>query len=83
MKAKQRQELERSRSPLSSSKSYDQESMLSALSDMTGQSTKERFYRKWEKVIKSGIEPDYSSLNPIAAKLIQKDEPAILTINRL
>ena len=56
---------------------------ISNLSDITGESEYDRFYQKWEKVIKSGMDNDYITLNPYATKMLPKHDSRVATVKRL
>ena len=54
------------------------------ISELTGLTEQDIFHRKWEKIINSGMEKDdLTFLNPMASKMLPKDEPGIQTVNRL
>lgn len=54
-----------------------------AVSDITGSSEHEKFYIKWESVIKSGMHEDLTRLNPMAHWMMAKEDAGLLTVNRL
>lgn len=48
------------------------------VSELTGLSEQELFYRKWERVISSGMEKeDLTFLNPMASKMLKRDDAGI------
>ena len=53
------------------------------VSDITGTTEHEVFYSKWEKIIKSGMEEDFTRLDPMAYKILPKDDIGLLTVARL
>ena len=54
------------------------------ISELTGTTEQEVFYRKWEKIINSGMEKeDLTFLNPMASRMLPRDDPGILAVNRL
>lgn len=54
------------------------------ISELTGVTEQEVFHRKWEKIINSGMErEDLTFLNPMASKMLKRDDPGILAVNRL
>jgi len=53
------------------------------VSDITGTTDHEQFYAKWEKIIKSGMEEDLTRLDPMAFKILPKDDIGLLTVARL
>jgi hypothetical protein len=55
----------------------------SAKSDITGSTENERFYSKWEKIIKSGMEEDLTRLNPMAHWMVPKDDYGLMMVARL
>ena len=54
-----------------------------ARSDLTTSTEHEQFYSKWEKVISSGMQPDYRCLDPMARWLLPKDDPSLKAVGRL
>jgi len=76
LRAKTRKDNERAKSSLSNSFSLDA-TPESGISMISGESDSDRFYRKWEKIIKSGMESDTSSLNPYAVQMLPKEDPKI------
>ena len=54
------------------------------VSELTGSTEQELFHRKWEKVINSGMEKeDLTFLNPMASRMLKRDDAGIQTVNRL
>ena len=59
-------------SDLASDISYFQSEKV--LSELTGSTEQERFHKKWDKIIQSGMTTDLTYLNPMAHKLLPKDD---------
>ena len=55
------------------------------ISAITGETEYDRFYQKWEKIIKSGISENTSTstLNSFAVAMLPKDDPALQAVKRL
>ena len=56
------------------------------ISDMTGETQQERFHRKWEKIINSGMDKeDLTFLNPNASLMLPRtgNDPGLQTVKRL
>ena len=43
----------------------------------------EKFHKKWDKIIQSGMQQDITFLNPMAHKMLPKDDIGLLTVKRL
>ena len=67
-------------SDLASDISYFQ---TDAFSELTGESEQEKFHKKWDKIIQSGMQQDITFLNPMAHKMLPKDDIGLLTVKRL
>jgi len=68
LKNKDRAQRERARSPISTSSASH--TSYSRLSYLTNESDQSRIERKWEKVIKAGMETDHAYLNSYAHWMI-------------
>jgi len=55
----------------------------SGQTNMTTKTDYEKFYSKWEKIIKSGMEEDFTQLNGMASWMLPKEDTGIKTVNRL
>lgn len=54
------------------------------VSELTGITEQDLFHRRWEKIINSGMEKeDLTFLNPMASKMLPREEPGIQTVKRL
>ena len=55
-----------------------------AISDITGETEQQLFNRRWEKIINSGMDKeDLTFLNPMASKMLQRDDAGLNTVKRL
>ena len=54
-----------------------------ACTELTGETEQERFHKKWDKIIQSGMTTDLTHLNPMAHKMLPKDDLGLLTVKRL
>jgi len=53
------------------------------LSELTSSTDHERFYNKWEKIISSGMQEDHRQLNPMATRILPKEDAGLKSVDRL